>query len=112
MQRISNHNKIFWKTIKPYFSNECLNSHAIMLIEKITLLIVAKITDKYFSNIVSILSNNCLKLSLTNIRSLRLNFVKCESFLESNFLTLLLYVRQTWMTQLILAICLRGVIFL
>ena len=29
-------------------------------------------------------SHNSLKLSFTNIRSLRSNFVDCESFLESN----------------------------
>ena len=29
-------------------------------------------------------SHNSLKLSFTNIRGLRLNFVNCESFLESN----------------------------
>ena len=29
-------------------------------------------------------SHNSLKLSLTNIRGLHLNFVDCESFLESN----------------------------
>ena len=29
-------------------------------------------------------SQNSLKLSFTNIRGLRLNFVDCESFLESN----------------------------
>ena len=29
-------------------------------------------------------SHNSLKLSFTNIRGLRLNFVDCESFLESN----------------------------
>ena len=29
-------------------------------------------------------SHNSLKLSFTNIRGLRSNFVKCESFLESN----------------------------
>ena len=29
-------------------------------------------------------SYNSLKLSLTNICGLRLNFVECESFLESN----------------------------
>ena len=28
--------------------------------------------------------NNSLKLSFTNIRGLRSNFVECESFLESN----------------------------
>ena len=28
--------------------------------------------------------HNCLKLSFTYIRGLRLNFVDCESFLESN----------------------------
>ena len=30
-------------------------------------------------------SHNSLKLSFTNIRGLRSNFVDCESFLESNF---------------------------
>ena len=34
-------------------------------------------------------SLNCLKLSLTNIRGLCLNFVDCKSFLESNFPDLL-----------------------
>ena len=29
-------------------------------------------------------SHNSLKLSFTDIRALRLNFVDCESFLESN----------------------------
>ena len=52
-------------------------------------------------------SHNSLKLSFMNIRDLRSNFVDCESFLESNSPDiLLLYVRQTWMTQLILAISL------
>ena len=49
-------------------------------------------------------SHNSLKLSFTNIRGLRSNFADCESFLESNSPDFLLYVRQTWMTQLILAI--------
>ena len=30
-------------------------------------------------------SHNSLKLSFTNIRGLRSNFVDCKSFLESNF---------------------------
>ena len=51
-------------------------------------------------------SHNSLKRSFTNIQGLQSNFVDCESFLESNFLTFLLYVRQTWMTQLVLAISL------
>ena len=52
-------------------------------------------------------SHNSLKLSFMNIRDLRSNFVDCEYFLESNSPDiLLLYVRQTWMTQLILAISL------
>ena len=52
-------------------------------------------------------SHNSLKLSFMNIRDLRSNFVDCESFLESNSPDIrLLYVRQTWMTQLILAISL------
>ena len=49
-------------------------------------------------------SHNSLKLSFTNIRGLRSNFADCESSLESNSPDFLLYVRQTWMTQLILAI--------
>ena len=55
---------------------------------------------------------NSLKFSFTNIRGLHLNFADSKSFLESNLsfafskslLTFLLCVRQTWMTQLILAI--------
>ena len=51
-------------------------------------------------------SHNSLKLSFPNIRDLRSNFVDCESFLNQTLLAFLLYVRQTWMTQLILAISL------
>ena len=50
--------------------------------------------------------HNSLKLSFTNIQGLRSNFVDCKSFLESNSPDILLCVRQTWMTQLILAISL------
>ena len=57
-------------------------------------------------------SHNSLKLSFTNINGLRSNFVECESFLESNSPDIWLYVRQTWMTLLILAISLWQVIFL
>ena len=49
-------------------------------------------------------SHNSLKLSFSNIRGFCLNFVDCESFLESNSPDIL--VRETWMTQLILAISL------
>ena len=49
-------------------------------------------------------SPNSLKLSFTDIQGLHSNFVDCASFLESTLLTFLLYVRQTWMTHLILAI--------
>ena len=49
-------------------------------------------------------SHNSLKLSFTNIRGFCSNFVDCESFLESNSPDIL--VRETWMTQLILAISL------
>ena len=48
-------------------------------------------------------SHNSLKLSFTNIRGLRSNFVDCESFLESTSPDILAHVRQTWMTKLILA---------
>ena len=51
-------------------------------------------------------------INFANIRDLRSNFVECESFLESNSTDIMLYVRQTWMTQLILEISLWGVIFL
>ena len=50
-------------------------------------------------------SHNSLKLSFTNVRGLQPNFLDCESFLES-LLAFLLCVRQTWMTQLIVAISL------
>ena len=49
-------------------------------------------------------SHNSLKLSFANIRGFCSNFVDCESFLESNSPDIL--VRETWMTQLILAISL------
>ena len=56
-------------------------------------------------------THNYLKLSFTNVWGLRSNFAKCESFHES-LLTFFHYVRQTWMTQLILAISLCRVILL
>ena len=52
-------------------------------------------------------SHNSLKLSFTNIRGLCSNFVDCKSFLESNSPDILLCLRQTWMTLLILAIYLE-----
>ena len=55
--------------------------------------------------------HNSLKLSFTNIWGRPSNFVQCESSLNQTLLTFLLYVRHTWMTQLILAISLWGVIF-
>ena len=57
-------------------------------------------------------SRNFPKLSFTNIQGLHVNFVDCESFLESNSLDISALWRQTWMTQLILAIFLLEVIFL
>ena len=57
-------------------------------------------------------SHNALKFGFANPRSLWLNFVGCESFLEPNPLTYLLYMRQTWMTRLILAISLCVINFL
>ena len=72
--------------------------------------------------IMAILSKRCkldniesyrsLKLSFTNIWGFHSNFVECESLLESNSPDFLLCVRQTWMTQLILAISLWEVTFL
>ena len=56
-------------------------------------------------------SYNSWKLSLTNIWDLCLNFMECESFLET-LLTFLLYVRQTWMTQLIQVILLWNFTFI
>ena len=57
-------------------------------------------------------SQNSLKLSFINISGLNSNFVDCKSFIKSNSPDILLYVRQTWMIQLILAISLWRVIFL
>ena len=54
-------------------------------------------------------SNNSLKISFTNIQGICSNFAECESCLNQTLLTFLLYVRQIWMTQLILAIfCVRA----
>ena len=39
--------------------------------------------------------NHTQKLSFTNIRGLRSNFVECESFLESNSPDILVVWRQT-----------------
>ena len=47
-----------------------------------------------------------LKLSFTNIQGLRLNLLIVSLSLNQTLLTFLLYVRQTWMAQLILAISL------
>ena len=47
-------------------------------------------------------SHNSVKLSFTNIQGLRSNFVNLS--LNKTLLTFLLCVRQTWKTQLILAI--------
>ena len=49
-------------------------------------------------------SHNSLKLSFTNIRSLRSSFFDCESFFNQTLLTFLPCGRQTWMNQVILAI--------
>ena len=51
-------------------------------------------------------SQNFLKLSFTNILGFRSNFGEWKSFFESNSPTFWLYARQTFMTQLILAISL------
>ena len=69
------------------------------------------------SRIVLILSKACeadnfelhnfLRLSFTNIQGLCSNFVDCKFFLESNSPDILLCLRQTWMTQLILVIYLE-----
>ena len=49
---------------------------------------------------------NSLKLSFTNIQGLRLNLLIVSLSLNQTLLKFLLYVRQTWMAQLILAISL------
>ena len=57
--------------------------------------------------------HNSLKLSFTNILGLRSNFVDCECWLWIfPWIKFSWHVRQTWMTQLILANSLWGVIFL
>ena len=52
--------------------------------------------------------HNSLKLSFTNIQGLRRIFFIANLSLNQTLLTFLLCVRQTWMTQLILVISLRG----
>ena len=49
-------------------------------------------------------SHNSPKLSFTNIQGLHLNSVELNLSWNQTLLTLLLCVRQTWMTQLILSI--------
>ena len=49
-------------------------------------------------------SHNSLKISFTNIRDLRSNFVDVNLSLNQTRPTFLLYARQTWITQLNLAI--------
>ena len=51
-------------------------------------------------------SHNSLKLSFTNIRGLAGILLILKLSLNQTLLTFLLCVRQTWMTQLILAISL------
>ena len=51
-------------------------------------------------------SHNSPKLSFMNIQGLHSNFVDANLSLNQTLLTFLLCVRQTWMTQLILAISL------
>ena len=53
-----------------------------------------------------------LKLSFTNFEALVPILLNVNLSLNQTLLTFLLYVRQTWMTQLILVISLWGVIFL
>ena len=57
-------------------------------------------------------SHSSLKLSFTNIWSLRLNFVDCESFLESNSPEIYALCQTNLDDSLILAISLWEVIFL
>ena len=70
------------------------------------------LTNSNFQMVTSHNAHNALKFSFANTRSLWLNFVGCESFLEPNPLTYLLYMIQTWMTRLILAISLCVIMFL
>ena len=48
--------------------------------------------------------HNSLKRSFTNIRRLRSNLLNVNVSFNQTLLTFLLYMRETWMTQLILAI--------
>ena len=52
-------------------------------------------------------SHSSLKLSFTNIRGLRSNFVKCESSFNQILLIFLLYVRQTWLNWFWQFLCKR-----
>ena len=52
-------------------------------------------------------SHSSLKLSFTNIRGLRSNFVKCESSFNQILLIFLLYVRQTWLSWFWQFLCKR-----
>ena len=72
--------------------------------------------------IMVIISKGCKPDNFKSHNSLKLNFTKFEVFIQvllnvnlslnQTLLTFLLYMKQTWMTQLILTIFLWGVIFL
>ena len=57
-------------------------------------------------------SHNPLKISFKVFKAFIQILLIANLSLNQSLLTFLLYVRQTWMTQLILAISLRDVIFL
>ena len=57
-------------------------------------------------------SHNSLKLSVTDMRGLRSNFIECEFFLELYSPDIFALYETNLDAQLILAICLWGVIFL
>ena len=64
---------------------------------------IAMLTKGYTPNKFE--SHNSLKLSFLNIWGLHWNFFNVNIFLNETFLIFLLYVRQTWMTTLIMFLC-------
>ena len=78
------HNKKFWKTIKPIFSNNGLNTNDMMLVENNEIVreeeIIAKIMNNYFTNITTHLKLKPTKIDpKANLESIIDTFQNHES---------------------------------
>ena len=81
------HNKKFWKTIKPIFSNNGLNTNDMMLVENNEIVreeeIIAKIMNNYFTNITTHLKLKPTKIDpKANLESIIDTFQNHQVFRE------------------------------